>query len=68
MSDVRCFTVEGDPSDVFALAEANGWKITKLRWWQRTYAIPRWMVWLVGLQITLHAVAGVEEIVRWLGG
>ena len=60
------FTVEGDPSDVIALAEAEGWKITHPRWWQRTYAVPRWVVWAVIPGFTIQAIKGLYLIVGWL--
>jgi len=33
------FTVEGDPSNVFALAEQQGWKITRPTLWQRVIRV-----------------------------
>ena len=65
---VQKFCVEGDPAGVMALAESQGWKITKPRWWQRSYAIKRWMVWLAASQIALDSVRGTYGLVRWLGG
>lgn len=60
------FTVEGDPTHVRELAEAEGWKIAYPRWWQRTYAIPRWIVWLVVAQAVVGLPRAIEQVTTWL--
>lgn len=55
------FTVEGDPADVFAFGERLGLQIVRPRWWQRTYAVPRWIVWT---WVPL-AILGLPRSIEW---
>ena len=59
------FTVEGDTQTIFEMAETFGWTITHPRWWQRTYAIPRWIVWLVIAQAIVALPHSIEVAVGW---
>ena len=33
---------------------------------KRTYAVPRWMVWIALPLLTIHAINGLHLIVEWL--
>ena len=32
----------------------------------RIYAIPRWLVWIVGIDVAIGAVVAIHNIVEWL--